>query len=159
VAGGGTTIIVGFHQDPEGDWVAELACGHAQHMRHRPPWQERPWVESEAGRVAKLGAPIVCPSCAMPELPEDAQEYRRTVTFTEDTVPEGLLRAHRTKPGVWARIVVEAGQLEYTLESSQSTFTLAPGRPGVAPPEALHHVRASGPVRFHVVFLKTPQQA
>jgi hypothetical protein len=62
-----TTTITGFHQDADGDWVAELACGHTQHMRHRPPWQERPWVTTEAGRAAKLGAPIDCASCATEE--------------------------------------------------------------------------------------------
>jgi Protein of unknown function (DUF3565) len=54
-----TTTITGFHQDAaEGDWVAALACGHAQHVRHRPPWQLRPWAASEAGRAAHLGKPI-----------------------------------------------------------------------------------------------------
>ena len=65
----GTTVIDGFHQDAEGDWIAELACGHTQHMRHRPPWQSRPWVTSEAGRAAKVGASIECPSCRMAEPP------------------------------------------------------------------------------------------
>jgi hypothetical protein len=57
------TRIAGFHRDAEGDWVAELACGHSQHMRHRPPWQERPWVLSEQGRAEKLGSAIDCPLC------------------------------------------------------------------------------------------------
>jgi len=55
--------IVGFHQDPDGDWVADLACGHTQHVRHRPPWQNRPWVTTESGRAAKLGAPMECRAC------------------------------------------------------------------------------------------------
>lgn len=29
--------IVGFHQDQKGHWVADLECGHAQHVRHDPP--------------------------------------------------------------------------------------------------------------------------
>ena len=33
--------IVGFHLDEEQHWVAELACGHNQHVRHTPPWQNR----------------------------------------------------------------------------------------------------------------------
>ena len=57
------TRITGFHQDSAGDWVAELACGHAQHMRHRPPWLERAWVTTPEGRQAKLGAAIDCPLC------------------------------------------------------------------------------------------------
>ena len=104
-----TTVITGFHQDAEGDWIADLACGHSQHVRHRPPWQSRPWVTSEAGRAEKLGASIDCPLCKMPEAPVGVGEYKRTATFTQSSVPIGLLRDHRTKPGVWARIVIEAG--------------------------------------------------
>ena len=43
--------IVGFHQDQEGAWVADLECGHARHMRHEPPWQVRPWVTDARGSV------------------------------------------------------------------------------------------------------------
>lgn len=57
------TTITGFHQDREGHWVAELACGHAQHVRHRPPWQDRPWTQTAEGRREKLGARIDCPLC------------------------------------------------------------------------------------------------
>lgn len=150
------TAIAGFHQDEGGDWVAELACGHKQHMRHRPPWQERPWVENATEREAKLGAPITCVSCEMPALPEEAQEYRRSATFSEDNVPAGLLREHGTKPGVWALIVIESGQLDYTFESPLRTFLLTPEQPGVIPPVVPHHVTVIGPVRFHVEFLSIP---
>ena len=27
-----------------GDWVAVLECGLGRHMRHKPPWEDRPWV-------------------------------------------------------------------------------------------------------------------
>ena len=43
----------GFHQDAEGHWVAELSCGHSQHVRHQPPFTLRPWVLSEQGRAVK----------------------------------------------------------------------------------------------------------
>jgi hypothetical protein len=55
--------IVGFHQDEEGHWVAELSCGHGQHVRHDPPWQLRPWVITEAGRREWLGAQLDCVRC------------------------------------------------------------------------------------------------
>lgn len=55
--------IVGFHQDEERHWVAELACGHFQHVRHDPPWFFRPWVQTEAGRASKLGARLACKKC------------------------------------------------------------------------------------------------
>ena len=53
-----------FRQDDEGHWIAELACGHSQHMRHQPPWQVRPWVISEEGRQRHVGVEIPCPTCA-----------------------------------------------------------------------------------------------
>jgi hypothetical protein len=55
--------IVRYHKDQEGDWVAELACGHNQHVRHMPPWQNRPWVINEAGRQQKIGEELDCTKC------------------------------------------------------------------------------------------------
>jgi Protein of unknown function (DUF3565) len=55
--------IVGFHQDAEAHWVAELACGHNQHVRHDPPWTNRPWVVTAAGRTATLGRNLMCRKC------------------------------------------------------------------------------------------------
>ena len=55
--------ITGFHKDEANDWVAELACGHFQHVRHNPPWTNRPWVETEAGRQSKLGFELNCKKC------------------------------------------------------------------------------------------------
>ena len=55
--------IVGFHQDEEGDWVARLECGHNQHVRHNPPWQNRPWVTSPQSRAKHLGDKLECVKC------------------------------------------------------------------------------------------------
>jgi len=56
--------IIGFHQGKEEQWVAELECGHAQHVRHDPPWQDRPWVLTPDGRAARIGTYIECGYCA-----------------------------------------------------------------------------------------------
>jgi hypothetical protein len=58
-----TRSIVGFHQDAEGHWVAQLDCGHNQHVRHNPPWTNRPWVTTPEGRAEKLGAELDCRKC------------------------------------------------------------------------------------------------
>jgi hypothetical protein len=62
--------IVGFHQDEEGHWVAELECGHRQHVRHQPPWINRPWVVTPEGRQQTLGQPLDCRHCG------DAEQER-----------------------------------------------------------------------------------
>ncbi len=55
--------ILGFHQDRQGDWVAELACGHTQHMRHDPPMSVRPWIISAEGRENFIGTELNCQRC------------------------------------------------------------------------------------------------
>jgi hypothetical protein len=61
--------ITGFHQDDQGDWVAELDCLHGQHVRHRPPFQNRPWVVDEASRAERLGTTLDCVVCDRAEPP------------------------------------------------------------------------------------------
>ncbi|MDX9741539.1 MAG: DUF3565 domain-containing protein [Gammaproteobacteria bacterium] len=62
--------ITGFHLDDENHWVAELECGHFQHVRHDPPWSERPWVVTAEGRVGKLGALLNCKKCDLGAPPD-----------------------------------------------------------------------------------------
>ena len=62
--------IIGFHRDEENDWVADLACGHTQHVRHNPPWQNRPWVETTEGQQQYIGFELNCKTCD-----EEKSEY------------------------------------------------------------------------------------
>jgi len=55
--------IIGYHFDDEGHWVAQLACGHNQHVRHDPPMVHREWVLSSAGRDSMLGFQLQCKKC------------------------------------------------------------------------------------------------
>lgn len=55
--------IVSFRQDAERQWIADLSCGHSQHMRHQPPWQVRPWVLTVEGRARFIGVEVACPLC------------------------------------------------------------------------------------------------
>ena len=63
-------LISGYHQDDKGDWVAELRCGHGQHVRHKPPFWLRPWVLSAEGRGAMLGTALDCVRCDRGEPPD-----------------------------------------------------------------------------------------
>jgi hypothetical protein len=55
--------IIGWSQDKQGDWVAELACGHGQHVRHAPPLSFRPWVLEPEGRERFVGFVLECVHC------------------------------------------------------------------------------------------------
>jgi Protein of unknown function (DUF3565) len=83
--------IVGFHQDVEQHWVADLECGHAQHVRHEPPLQTREWVLEERTRRQHLGTTLDCLSCDAPQVPEDASSAAaRARAAWEDARMRGL---------------------------------------------------------------------
>ncbi len=88
----------------------------------------------------------------MKTLPPDVKPYKQTPEFTESTLPNGLLKDHQTKAGVWGKIVVLEGKLLYTIQQPPEETVLEPGKPGVVEPTVLHHVQPQGPVRFYVEF-------
>ncbi len=51
----------------------------------------------------------------MKALPKNVTAYKKTPEFDELSVPKGLLNAHQTKVGVWGKIVILEGQLQYTI--------------------------------------------
>lgn len=55
--------IVDFHLDEFFDWVADLECGHQQHVRHNPPWTNRHWVTTPQGRLEHIGQNLFCLIC------------------------------------------------------------------------------------------------
>jgi len=149
--------MVGFATDDEGHWVARLGCGHRQHVRHDPPLTEREWVTTAAGRAGRIGQTLDCVRCDAFELPDDCVAYRRTDVFDADAMPDGLRSEHRTKAGVWGRIVVLEGRLRYHVRGT--THELAPDTAGIVVPELSHRVEPVGPVRFFVEFLRVPGPA
>ena len=52
--------ITGFHLVEVNRWIAGLSCGHTQHVRHNPPWQQREWVLSDKGRNDSIGFELEC---------------------------------------------------------------------------------------------------
>ncbi len=145
--------IVGYHQDEKEDWVADLDCFHGQHVRHEPPFFNRPWSASEEGRASKIGEALNCVRCDELEFPEGLSEYKRTPTFTQNTIPKGLLHQHSTKAGTWGQIHVLSGRLMYTPEG-QSSISVKQGETANIPPQMLHHVAAVSDVKFYVAFYR-----
>jgi len=93
----------------------------------------------------------------MERLPDACLPYKRTPEFTETSIPDGLLRSHTTKAGVWGRIVVLEGQLLYRiLEPAVEEILLDPSRFGVVAPTVRHEVEPRGAVRFYVEFHRAP---
>ena len=91
----------------------------------------------------------------MKMLPKNVKSYKRTPTFTEDSIPTGLLKSHTTKAGTWGKICINKGKLLYTMEVEPfESIELSPTKYGVVEPEIPHHIESIGEVEFFVEFLK-----
>lgn len=100
------------------------------------------------------GGPLSPDALALP----DGLEYVRTTdTFDNDTVPKGLLRAHRVAANVWGRLVVHTGSVGFVFEdSADRQITVGAGETQVIPPQRRHHVVLDGPATFAVEFYRYP---
>lgn len=91
----------------------------------------------------------------MKNLPSHVAPYKKTPVFTEQSVPAGLLKDHRTKENVWGKIVVLEGGLEYTInEPEEEIIQLDERQFGVVEPTIPHRVSPLGNVRFYVEFYR-----
>jgi tellurite methyltransferase len=134
--------------------VAELTCGHNQHVRHRPPFQIRTWVLEEDTRAERVGTELSCPSCSRSEVPVSLRFVRSSPEWTEETVPPALLRAHQVGHGTWGLLRVHSGNLRFVqLAERNHDVVLGLGSVHAIPPDTPHRIVLLGAVRFTIDFL------
>lgn len=95
------------------------------------------------------------PSLLRPALPPGARHTNSSPRFTEVTVPAKLQDLHRTKPGVWGRLVVDQGALTF-LEPGPPEYRrrLESGEAEIIAPDRPHRVAIDGPVSFLIEFYR-----
>ena len=149
--------ISGFEQDEEKHWVAELSCGHKQHVRHDPPWQNRPWVITFAGRNEKLGTRLECKKCDMPRLPpkELLTLLNSSTKISGKGLPAELLAEEQLPNNIWYEISVLSGQIQLiftaTEISRQQGFLLDYGFSGIVPPQRPFKLKPNGLVELRIL--------
>lgn len=144
--------IVAFHLDDEGQWVAELSCLHTQHVRHRPPFENRPWVLDDATRGARIGTRLECPLCARGELPAGLHRARTAGPFDEQNAPRALFASHEIAASRWGVLHVLEGRAELVF-TDERRFVVEAGEERAIPPTMLHHLEVLAHVRFEIDFL------
>jgi len=91
----------------------------------------------------------------MTKIPPHIRKYSETPEFTETSAPAKLTSLHNTKKGVWGRLLVIEGELDYVIEGPPKTYErIQAGAFGVIEPMVIHHVDFRGPVKFKIEFLK-----
>ncbi|WP_207764839.1 DUF1971 domain-containing protein [Hyphococcus luteus] len=89
------------------------------------------------------------------DLPDGLVNYGGTPVFTEKTVPAKLTRAHDTKPGVWGKLVVIDGALDYVIPGPpEERMRIEGGDFAIIEPEIEHYVTPRGAVSFRVDFYR-----
>jgi tellurite resistance-related uncharacterized protein len=87
-------------------------------------------------------------------LPDGVALARTTPEFSSETVPAGLLSAHRTAEDVWGRLAVLAGEVTFRLEDTGESRRLVAPAMQVIEPGVLHHVALSSDALFQVEFYR-----
>lgn len=133
--------IIGFHQDELGDWVAELGCLHTQHVRHKPPFQIRPWVVDEIQRESRIGTLLDCKLCERCEFPDQLYLHDKFGRWDSGSIPNGLRTSHKLAKGKWAILKVIHGNVKFELLLNPPVRkALSHGESQVIPPEVPHSV-------------------
>ena len=87
------------------------------------------------------------------ELPLGLDHVRTTEVFDAQTVPAGLLRAHRIAAGVWGRLTVHMGSLRFVFEDDPGAgIRVDAGESIVIPPSTPHHVEPDTDAQFAIEF-------
>ena len=133
-----------------------------------PNWWLPNWLDRILPRLDIESEPEIGPTPTTPsapvqrtpmnnQIPGDFELARTTPTFTNETVPAGLLAAHRVADGIWGRLVVHSGEVGFVFEDVADTrITVAAGGNVAIPPGRLHHVVLDQPATFAVEFYRTP---
>ena len=79
---------------------------------------------------------------------------RTTPVFTVETVPAGLLRAHRVAPDMWGLLRVITGAVTFVLEASGESRLIGEGGTQVIEPDVAHHVEVGADTEFVVEFYR-----
>lgn len=77
-----------------------------------------------------------------PQMPHELRQVRTTSEFTHESTPNGLRKAHRVATGVWGRLVVNEGSVDFVFEDDDA---------GPLRIEAMHHVDIPPDTPHHVV--------
>lgn len=98
-------------------------------------------------RLNSIGRPGV--------VPPGASCYRRIGPFDQHSLPAGLLREHRLKEDVWGVVTMLSGSIQFIWDDAAGgAVELATPDSLVIPPDAPHHVAATGPFVLEIEFYR-----
>lgn len=80
-----------------------------------------------------------------------ATPYKVTAVWDQDSLPAAIRSQHSTKAGTWGLLRVLDGEVDLVFADGRAVRVTG-DRPGLIPPQDVHHVEAAGPFRMQVEF-------
>ncbi len=85
------------------------------------------------------------------------QTYSSIGPFDESSLPKGLLREHRLKPGSWGKLTLRSGAIRFVWDDDGTAQMLSAGDIFVVPPERPHHLELDGAFELTIDFQREQQ--
>lgn len=86
----------------------------------------------------------------MKEIPENVRAYQKTQLYTAKTTPGMMKNDHRTRGGVWGKIIVRSGEVGYEIPEDEESHTLTPDNPGIIEPLKFHRIDPKPGAKFYL---------
>lgn len=83
-----------------------------------------------------------------------AAPYGASPIFDENSLPDKLRNEHSTKDGTWGLLRVLEGEVELVFIDPPSQRLVTVNNPAPIPPQALHYVKLTGPMKMQVEFYR-----
>jgi len=90
----------------------------------------------------------------MKEIPIITSAYNQTRHYTDRTVPGMMKHDHSIRAGVWGKIVVERGEVQYVIDGDDEVYTLTVDEPGVIEPLVKHRITPQPNSKFYIEFYR-----
>ncbi len=90
----------------------------------------------------------------MQELPEAVQAYQKTQIYTDKTTPGMMKNDHRVRSGVWAKIVVQKGEVIYEIPDRNEQTSVTPESPAIIEPLVTHRILPQAGSKFYLEYYR-----
>jgi len=89
------------------------------------------------------------------QLVEEAQSTKsKTQVFTDKTTPGMMKNDHRVRSGVWAKLVVQKGEVVFEIPERNETITVTADSPAIIEPVVMHRILPQAGARFYLEYYR-----
>ncbi|MBW9117193.1 DUF1971 domain-containing protein [Rhizobium cauense] len=111
-------------------------------------------MQAKAARIAARLSHAIFKNAIVPDLQKDLrpQPFRSSAEFTEETIPQQLLRLHTLDQDTWGVLRVSRGKIRYREDTTVAGEEIGQRDSRVIPPGIPHQLEVIGPFSLKIDF-------